>query len=59
MVNYLERGDNMREKVTLVCTVCLARNYKTTKSKLRATTRLEISKYCATCKQHTLHKESK
>lgn len=49
----------MREKLILVCTVCLSRNYTTTKNKQTQTERLEINKYCSRCNKHTLHKESR
>lgn len=49
----------MREKIILVCTECLSRNYNTTKNKVSSTERLEINKFCPKCNKHTLHKESK
>ena len=49
----------MREKVILICSKCLNRNYTTTKNKLDASKRLEMKKYCPNCNEHTLHKESK
>ncbi|NLB84909.1 MAG: 50S ribosomal protein L33 [Acholeplasmataceae bacterium] len=49
----------MREKIILICSDCLSRNYQTTRNKLTSKERLEINKYCKTCKKHTLHKESK
>lgn len=49
----------MREKVVLVCTECLSRNYTTTKDKYSSTQRMEITKYCKKCNKHTLHRESK
>ena len=48
----------MRQKIILVCTECLSRNYNTTKNKLTNVERLEIKKFCPTCNKHTLHKES-
>ena len=54
-----EGGFLMREKVILVCTECLSRNYTTTKNKQTQKDRLEISKFCSKCNKHTLHKESK
>jgi len=41
------------------CTKCKTVNYFTKKSKLMAEVKLEISKFCSTCKKHTSHKESK
>ena len=49
----------MREKVILICSKCLSRNYTTTKKKDAVSTRLEIKKYCPKCNMMTLHKESK
>ncbi len=49
----------MREKVVLICTECLSRNYTTTKDKYANTQRLEVMKYCKKCNAHTLHRESK
>ncbi|HHY96664.1 50S ribosomal protein L33 [Acholeplasma equifetale] len=49
----------MREKVILVCSECLSRNYNTTKNKSISKERLELNKYCPRCDKHTIHKESK
>jgi large subunit ribosomal protein L33 len=59
LANDHKGGFLMREKIILVCTECLSRNYQATKNKQTATQRLEINKYCKTCNKHTLHKESK
>ncbi len=47
-----------RVNVTLVCSECQARNYKTTK-RTDQKGQLELKKYCPTCKRHTTHKETK
>jgi large subunit ribosomal protein L33 len=47
-----------RIPVTLACSECKARNYKTTRSPTD-TTPLEIRKFCKQCKRHTLHRETK
>ncbi len=47
-----------REKVFLICSNCLSRNYSVTK-RADDSRRLEIKKYCPTCGSHTIHKESK
>ena len=47
----------MREKVILVCSDCLGRNYTTTKNKQVQKTRLEVVKFCPRCAKHTLHKK--
>ncbi len=49
----------MREKIILVCTECLSRNYTTTKNKSTMKERLELMRHCKNCNKHTLHKESK
>jgi len=50
---------NMREKIILVCSECLSRNYQTSKNKALQTKRLELNKYCPRCNKYTLHKETK
>jgi large subunit ribosomal protein L33 len=47
-----------RVDVILACSVCKARNYKTTKKK-GTQEKLELKKFCKKCGQHTLHKETK
>jgi large subunit ribosomal protein L33 len=49
----------MRDIVALACTVCKRRNYSTTKNKKKTTERLEFSKYCAFCRKHVPHRETK
>ncbi len=46
----------MRENVTLECSACKNRNYRTSKNN-RDRERLELSKYCRFCRKHTSHKE--
>jgi len=54
-----------RIPVTLACSECKARNYKTTisagstEAPGSAGKVLEIKKYCKQCKKHTLHRETK
>ena len=47
-----------RIEVTLVCTDCESRNYKTTRRPDQAG-QITKKKYCPTCKRHTVHKETK
>ena len=49
----------MKEKIILVCSECLSRNYTMTKNKRLNVKRLELNKYCKRCGKHTLHKETK
>jgi len=50
----LSRG--ARIAVTLACSECKARNYKTTKSPSQL---VELKKFCKQCKKHTVHRETK
>ena len=57
--------------VTIVCTECKARNYKTTKRAESASAAplgseagdgappVELKKFCKHCQKHTVHKETK
>jgi len=49
----------MREIITFQCTECKRKNYSKTKNKKTKTERLELSKFCPSCRQHKLHKEIK
>ena len=49
----------MRDIITLQCGECKRRNYSTTKNKRKTTERLELSKFCPSCRKHTPHKETK
>ncbi len=48
-----------REIITLQCVDCKNRNYTTTKNKKKTSDRLELTKFCRTCRHHTVHKEVK
>ena len=52
-------ANDVRVRVTLVCTECKQRNYDTMKNKKNDPDRLEFNKYCRFCRKHTLHKETK
>jgi len=49
----------MRDIITLACGDCKNRNYTTTKNKKTTPDKLELKKYCPTCRKHTAHKETK
>ena len=53
-----KKGEN-RERITLECTSCKSKNYRTEKNKKNTTERLELNKYCPKCNQSTNHKETK
>jgi large subunit ribosomal protein L33 len=47
-----------RIPIVLACTVCKARNYKTSRSRQPNAKAVTLKKYCATCGAHTLHLET-
>ncbi|MFQ5587898.1 MAG: 50S ribosomal protein L33 [Nitrospiria bacterium] len=49
----------MRDIITLGCMDCKRRNYSTKKNKRNTPDRIELKKYCNSCRKHTLHKEVK
>jgi large subunit ribosomal protein L33 len=49
----------MRDIITLACSECKNRNYTTTRNKKTMTEKLELSKFCPSCRKHTQHKETK
>ncbi|MCG3113492.1 MAG: 50S ribosomal protein L33 [Candidatus Manganitrophus sp.] len=49
----------MRDIVTMACTDCKRRNYSTNKNKRNTPDRIELKKYCNSCRKHTAHKEVK
>ncbi|MBA3938834.1 MAG: 50S ribosomal protein L33 [Planctomycetes bacterium] len=48
-----------RVAVSLACSLCSARNYRTTRQVKQTEHPLELKKFCAACNQHTLHRETK
>jgi len=48
-----------RVRVTLACSVCGSRNYRTSRAAKADARELVLKKFCATCKQHTVHQETK
>jgi large subunit ribosomal protein L33 len=53
------KGKENRIVATLACTVCKQRNYATSKNKKNNPERLELRKFCRTCRTHTVHRETK
>jgi len=47
-----------RVAVSLACTECDSRNYRTTR-KASHKGQIELKKFCPLCKRHTIHKETK
>lgn len=55
----MAKKGEVRENVTLTCTECKNKNYRTPKNKRNTPDRLNLNKYCKFCKKVTLHKEEK
>jgi large subunit ribosomal protein L33 len=51
-------GSGPRTRVSLACTECESRNYKTTR-KPDLLGQLSLKKFCPRCNKHTIHKETK
>ena len=49
----------MRDIISLACEVCKRRNYTSTRNKKLAKEKLNVKKFCPSCRSHTLHKEGK
>lgn len=51
-----KKGEN-RIIINLACSECKNRDYTTTKNKKNDTQRLELKKYCPTCREHKVYRE--
>jgi len=47
----------MQDVITLACGDCKRRNYTTTRNKKKGGDRLQLKKYCSSCRKRTPHKE--
>jgi len=47
----------MRDIIILACEDCKNRNYTTTRNKRKHPNRMELNKFCPTCRKHTVHKQ--
>ena len=54
----MAKKDN-RVELWLKCTECQNLNYTTKKNARNTTEKLELKKYCKTCRKSTIHKEVK
>jgi large subunit ribosomal protein L33 len=50
---------DVRMIIYLQCTECKERNYTSQKNKRNDPNRLELTKFCRRCRNHTLHRETK
>ena len=48
-----------QEHIIFECTQCKNRGYHSTKNKKKHPDKLELKKFCKSCKKHTVHKEIK
>jgi large subunit ribosomal protein L33 len=54
----MAKKDN-RVELWLKCSECANLNYTTKKNARNTTDKLELKKYCKTCRKTTVHKENK
>jgi large subunit ribosomal protein L33 len=52
-------ANDVRPKITLACTECKNRNYITKKNRRNDPDRLEMKKFCPTCRTHQPHRETR
>jgi large subunit ribosomal protein L33 len=49
----------MRLGITMECTQCRNRNYRTEKNPRNDPDRIEMKKYCKVCRTHTVHRQTR
>ncbi|MCE7948401.1 MAG: 50S ribosomal protein L33 [Chloroflexi bacterium CFX4] len=50
---------DVRQVIHLACTDCKERNYTSYKNRRNDPNRIELQKFCNTCRKHTLHRETR
>ena len=55
----MAKKNENRANITLKCPKCGELNYRVQKNKKNDPERMEISKFCPRCREHTEHKETK
>ncbi|WP_153505541.1 50S ribosomal protein L33 [Cumulibacter manganitolerans] len=50
---------DVRPKITLACQECKNRNYITNKNRRNDPDRLELKKFCPTCRAQRVHRETR
>ena len=58
MANKKGKKGTKREFRIMECTECKERNYMTSR-RIKEPAKLELSKFCNSCRKHTPHKERK
>ena len=51
------KSTDIRPKITLACQECKHRNYITKKNRRNDPDRMDLKKFCPTCRQHTDHRD--
>lgn len=59
LITMASKSKENRIVAILACTECKHRNYATSKNKKNNPERLELRKFCPTCRVHTPHRETK
>lgn len=54
-----KKKQGQRGYITLECTVCANRNYRTSKRLSGGLPKLDLKKFCRKCRAHQPHKERK
>ncbi len=54
-----KKSKGARGYITLECTVCAQRNYRTSKRLSGGLPKLNLKKFCRKCRKHQPHKERK
>lgn len=55
----IKEGYQVRDRLTLKCSVCGEENYISTRNKKKHPDRMAVNKYCPRCNKKTEHKEKK
>ena len=50
---------DVRPKITMACQECKNRNYITRKNRRNDPDRMDLKKFCPTCRSHTAHRDTR
>ena len=59
IIYFIDAAKKKKPHLKLQCKDCKGINYFTHKTKKMVDEKLELNKFCKSCKKHTLHKEMK
>lgn len=54
-----KKANDARKMVTLICTECKSKNYRTSRNVKTSQEKLKLNKYCNTCRKTVEHKQEK